>query len=337
VKRVSTIFNLTGILPGGYSWRISCADVYNKSNSTMLQRFTIIELNSFDGDTTNISGLIATNVTNLTIEKSSFGKIVFNSSLNLSNGGNYTFAINISSNFVEINSSYVPQLNSSAQITLNGLSFVNPRILKNGVICSSNECHKESYSNGTLIFSVTGFSNYSAEETPIVSEILSENSKGGGGGSVPIVKIQLEDLKSGYYINVGKLQWLELPIGIIDNKTLMKVDYFNKDFVNIKIDDINYLLNKSGSLTLDLDDNGFYDVGIVYVLNSEGYVRLKFILYSNESNNNLSNNRVENGTHSIESEGLIFYGNFTKYYNYFLFFVIFIIILWLLIRKYRRR
>jgi len=65
---------------------------------------------------------------------------------------------------------------------LYNLTFNNPRILRNGEICPSTICTKESYLERTLKFNVTQFSVYSAEETP--PEVRAEVPGGapGGGG-----------------------------------------------------------------------------------------------------------------------------------------------------------
>ena len=60
------------------------------------------------------------------------------------------------------------------------LTFSNPRILRDGQVCQSIICTKINYSSNVLRFNVTGFTNYSSEETPTeVSGVVS----GGGGGS----------------------------------------------------------------------------------------------------------------------------------------------------------
>ncbi len=67
-------------------------------------------------------------------------------------------------------------LNNSATLTFYGLTGWgpnNPAVLKNEVACNSPNCNITSWSSGagTLVVSVAGFSNYSAQD--------------GGGGAVP--------------------------------------------------------------------------------------------------------------------------------------------------------
>jgi subtilisin family serine protease len=140
----------------------------------------VINFTSFDGATTNFTNL--SNFVNVSavIEKSNYGKINFSSITLDNNSLDFDLHINISSNWVEINSSALPNLNTSAILYLYNLTFSNPRILKNGAVCS--DCVIISYSAGSLVFNVTSFSSYSSEETP-VQQITSGSSPGGGGGA----------------------------------------------------------------------------------------------------------------------------------------------------------
>lgn len=116
------------------------------------------------------------------------GKIEFNEPVNLTDNEdfenkkiNFTKNVNFSYNYIEINSSSFPGLNRFATLTLRDLTFNNPRILKDGEICSELECIIVDYSRGDLIFMVNEFSAYSAEDTP---EETQPSSGGGGGGSI---------------------------------------------------------------------------------------------------------------------------------------------------------
>jgi len=84
--------------------------------------------------------------------------------------------VDISDNLIEINSTILSALNKPAVLTLYNLQFTNPRILRNGILCPESICVKLNYNGGNLIFNVTGFTYYSAEETP-------GGETGGGGGS----------------------------------------------------------------------------------------------------------------------------------------------------------
>ncbi|VVB83423.1 Uncharacterised protein [uncultured archaeon] len=127
------------------------------------------------------------NISNLTLENTNYGKIKFNEDINLTDDSDFSDNqvdlddnINISKNRIEINSTSLPNLNKSATLSLYELTFTNPRILRNGIVCPSSICTKESYAGGILTFNITGFSVYSSEETPAAPPV---SPSGGGGGS----------------------------------------------------------------------------------------------------------------------------------------------------------
>ncbi|MGV8151966.1 MAG: hypothetical protein ACP5OG_02705 [Candidatus Nanoarchaeia archaeon] len=141
------------------------------------------------------------NFSDIVLENTNYGKIKFNSAINMTNDSlpednllDLDYYTGISSNNIELNSNFLPNFNKSATLSLYGLSFNNPRILKNGELCPESICKKESYTGGTLKFNVTGFSIYSAEETPVESgddvPPSSSSSSGGGGGGGPSTPTQ---------------------------------------------------------------------------------------------------------------------------------------------------
>ncbi len=123
-------------------------------------------------------------VKGLEIGKSGVGKILFNTDVALTRNtevldvdSNLTF----SSKKVSLDSSDIPELNKPATITLYNLTEKEPKILKDGVECKSPQCVINSYSNGTLVFTVTGFSTYEITEGAI--EDSADNSSNNSGGS----------------------------------------------------------------------------------------------------------------------------------------------------------
>jgi len=93
----------------------------------------------------------------------------------------------ISDNSIFVNSSELPEFDVAAELTLHGLSFDVPRILRDGVICDN--CVVASYSNGTLVFNVTGFSEYTVDEGHVAPVVNGGGSSSGGssGGRGPSV------------------------------------------------------------------------------------------------------------------------------------------------------
>lgn len=123
----------------------------------------------------------------ITLENTNYGKIRFNQAINSTDDKINTDNIldldsntQISQNNITLNSVELPNFNKPATIWLYNLGFNNPRILKDGAICSPPNCVKESYSGGTLKFNVTHFTTYSAEETPTTPDDEGGGSSGGG-------------------------------------------------------------------------------------------------------------------------------------------------------------
>lgn len=113
------------------------------------------------------------NLSGIVLENTDFGKIIFNESINLTDDANpgdnildIDSNVNISFNKIKINLTELPNFNKSATISLYNLTFSNPRILKDGEVCPASVCTILNYVGGILVFNVTQFGAYSAEETP---------------------------------------------------------------------------------------------------------------------------------------------------------------------------
>jgi hypothetical protein len=152
---------------GSYNWSINCTDGANNVGSSMIRMLAVVKATDLVGDTTDLSQVDISDITNLVLEEPDHGKINFSEAVDLSSGADLNAYVNISHNWIEINSSALPALNKSATLYLYNLSFSNPRILRDGSVCPSTMCRKVSYSGGALIFNVTGFTVYSAEESPV--------------------------------------------------------------------------------------------------------------------------------------------------------------------------
>jgi len=176
-KNTRINFRLNNTAIGNYNWSINCTDNLGFAGNSSERTFSVSLMTNFNGTTTNISSADIRNLTNFVIEASSNGKINFSENVDLSQGLDLNKYVNISSNRIELNSTALSALNKSATLQLFGLTFSNPRILRDGAVCPSSICIKVSYSGGTLIFNVTQFTVYSSEETP------SEPAPSGGGGA----------------------------------------------------------------------------------------------------------------------------------------------------------
>tara|TARA_Y100000310_G_C20701809_1_gene830650 strand:- start:2507 stop:4969 length:2463 start_codon:yes stop_codon:yes gene_type:complete len=164
------------------NWSINCTDDFNNTGGTTGWISQIIPAFNYLGNTTDLSGYNITNVTTFIIENPDVGFINFTQTLDLSSATDINTYVNISSNWIEINSTVLTQLNKTATLTLYDISFANPRILKDRELCPATICNKISYNNGVLVFNVTQFSAFSAENTPAVSTPAPASSGGGGGG-----------------------------------------------------------------------------------------------------------------------------------------------------------
>ena len=118
----------------------------------------------FDGSTTDFAGLSSGSVTGLTLDNSSNGKIVWADTIDVTNM-NYDVGVEISSESIYVDTTLLSLAhNSTANLSIYGLTYLNPQIYKDGSSCST--CEILSYSGGTLLFNVTGFSNYTVQEGP---------------------------------------------------------------------------------------------------------------------------------------------------------------------------
>ncbi len=186
-KNVVQNFSLTNLTRGQYNWSINCSDAVNNIGNSISRLFYVISATQFTGRTTDLTLINISNVSRLVIEDSNYGAINFTTNLDLSNSTDINSYVNISFNRISLNSSVLSALNKSAVLVLYNLTFTTPRVLIDGDLCSSDVCTKIDYSSGTLMFNVTHFSTYSAEETPVSSSSSSSSSSSGGGGGGSVV------------------------------------------------------------------------------------------------------------------------------------------------------
>lgn len=140
-------------------------------NHSNLNAFSVYWLISSGND-----GFIA-NLSHIT----NYGKITFNQlDLSTLNDVYWNEQLDITDNNAFIDGVNRPELNLSSHITLMGLPFTNPKVLRDGVDCPINVCTNLQYSNGVAQFDVTGWSNYSLEEQPTVTITQSNLIQGSG-------------------------------------------------------------------------------------------------------------------------------------------------------------
>lgn len=132
---------------------------------------------NFDGETTDFSDLgldDLDNIRNVIFEKTGKGKIEFLEDLNLSGVADLNNKIKIENGIVAIDSSFYPQLNKKAKITLTGLHYATlPKIFyTSGFTTNANSINNEcefctilNYTSaptdsGTVVFEVEHFSSF---------------------------------------------------------------------------------------------------------------------------------------------------------------------------------
>ena len=129
------------------------------------------DITDYNGSaTTNLSintGIGLANVSNFTIENE-YGKIEFLVPVNLSPLGlerlNLTEDINITHNYISINTERLPMLSRPARLYIYNLGMIYPNVLRNYLDCHEDQCEFVSYNDGTLVFDVASFSSYSAKD-----------------------------------------------------------------------------------------------------------------------------------------------------------------------------
>ncbi len=180
------------------------------------------------------------------ILENSYGKMQFNEIVNVTADSNFSDRnvdldshTNISFNRIELSSEYLPNFNKQATLWLYNLTYSNPQVLKDGSNCTT--CRIESFSSGVLKFNVSGFSVYSASETPTPQTPSPETPSGGGGGGgstleVPLVEVEFP-FPEGLFVNKNGIT-LTIKQGDMEVEEIV-IDNTGKKIVKVKV----YALN----------------------------------------------------------------------------------------------
>ena len=158
IYNITIIVNDTAGAKARYEWRLNVTDVILGDGLTS----PILSLNETQ----------RRNVTNVTINQSTFGGIDFgNSTLDFIGVVRLEDAFNISRGLISVDSKSFPGLNKSASIVLNGLNFTKAPLIyladgfestAGSIICPDDVCTNRTYdsTNKVLGFSVPHFSTY---------------------------------------------------------------------------------------------------------------------------------------------------------------------------------
>ena len=264
-KDATQNFTLNGLGIGNYNWSVRCLDNFSNIGDGVTRFFSVIEKSEFVGDTTNLTEIDVSNITNLILDSPSYGKVNFSEVIDLDSGADINEYVNISFNRIEINSTALPALNKSARLRLYNLTFSDPRVLKDDIICT--DCSEVSYSGGTFVFDVNAFSIYSAEESPVddaVETPAATTGGGGGGGSSNVEAVEAEciisnDCNGGYSCYAGacvKLFDVEiLKVSPLIETLDFELEYLIKGMADIEGDVIMkfWIVGDSGRIDLGQD------------------------------------------------------------------------------------
>jgi len=170
-QNISAYYNLTeskvysfsyfNIEKGSYSWRVECVDSAGSIVKSKSRKLVVVPIDHLFEIPPEFENSDARIVKNLILRRSGYGSIKFLEDINLTQAYDLDKHIKISYNLISIDSENLPEFNKSATLTLTGLQFENPIILRNGKPCLDCEILS---TNGDLIFNVKHFSNYSASE-----------------------------------------------------------------------------------------------------------------------------------------------------------------------------
>ncbi len=196
-------------------------------------------------------------LSSIIIENTLAGRVTFEQVINLINDSNPNDSLldidsntNISYNRIEINSTALPNFNKLATIRLYGLNFSEPRILKNGEVCPSDTCTIKSYSSGILVFNVTNFTIYSAEEALEAPPSVPTGSGGGGGEKAE--EISLDKYEITIRLKQGETKKEEIIITNKGNKRIkIGLSFSGEKFA--KVNKTSFELNAKESEKVILD------------------------------------------------------------------------------------
>jgi tetratricopeptide (TPR) repeat protein len=275
---------------------------------------------TFDGSTTDFDLLTDEELEaldDMTLERTTLGKIVFSNTINLTQDADADFVVdldsnvNISRNYVKINTTRLTSLDDLAVVSLYNIFVEDPNVLRNGEACPASICNVVGYSivTGTVVFSVTNFSNasYSINETKEQVQQPTTSTGGGGGGASAkpkdvSKKVLLEidsppskTLFSGDEINVlfslkntGDLQLADIMLNAKTNAPDVELSLSENSFATMDVGEENIVVLNVKSLT-DLKShigiNNYFvtltaDVGnFDYEVSAKLFITLKEVEY----------------------------------------------------------
>lgn len=249
------------------------------------------DVSSFDGATTDFNSLelnALNNVQNVVFEKTNKGKIEFLENLNLTGVTDLTNKIKIERGIVAIDTSFYPNLNKKAKITLTGLVYstipeifyndgftTNPNsINKKCDFCKILNYTKSPTTNGILVFEVEHFSSFKVGESGSKHNLSLfpdlETCKSGVQGDL-ILKIKNPDEGDKFGLDDKINVEIDVTNNADEKKKIITEIYLyniNKDEVEEDSDNsekINGGKKESFELSLNVPEDFEYDNYLVFV------------------------------------------------------------------------
>jgi subtilisin family serine protease len=154
---------------GGFSGFVSIEGHTTES----AEAFAISKSIKFDGATTNLTDILLDKIRNLTIEKETYGKIIFKDEVNITrlklDSKILEKYIEITPGRISVDTEVLTEFkNKSAELLFKNIDLHNPKVFYNGVECPSSVCKGIIYNTNEkiVLLNVTGFSEFSIVEGP---------------------------------------------------------------------------------------------------------------------------------------------------------------------------
>ena len=179
-----------------------------------------------DGATTDFGALVdLVNVAGIILEDVADGRIDFLDPITTIAGLDFDIAVDIEPRRISVDSFEFTQLNVPARLQFYGITFIEPKILRDGSDCAV--CTDIVYENNILSFTVPGFSIYTVVEgyvEPESSPAPSGGGGGGGGGAIYVPPVEEEPQDEPVVTDIVQEELEEAPVadnqedlGAVDN------------------------------------------------------------------------------------------------------------------------
>ncbi|MFC1801548.1 hypothetical protein ACFLZB_03710, partial [Nanoarchaeota archaeon] len=187
VQALSDSYTFTTGSGGSYTVRVEVTDSSNAvtSHQWNIEIFDKPIADTFNGDTTDFSTMSEEDLSsvNLILEKTSYGKIVFDNPVDLRDVVDLDTYVHIGQDIFALDSVQLPDLDYPATITLYGVTVTNPVIYYSSIFSTNsndadklcNFCTIQSYENGELTFHVDHFSSFAIKEATSPDIVLPDS------------------------------------------------------------------------------------------------------------------------------------------------------------------